>query len=154
MHFYPQTDVYNDELDRETAARRLRSVRALWDETYEDESWINTPIEFVPRMQRTIEATYPGLPLMISEWNFGADSSTNGAVAIADVLGVYGREGVYAAAYWRSPEPASPGYFAFKMHGNYDDNGSSFSGATVPATSIDPSVVGVYGALDGTGCSA
>ena len=28
----------------------------------------------------------------------------NGAVAIAEVLGIYGREGVDAAAYWRNPE--------------------------------------------------
>jgi hypothetical protein len=148
VHFYPQTNVYNDELDGETAARRLRSVRALWDGTYEDESWINATIQFIPRMKRTIDAAYPGLPLMISEWNFGADGSTNGAVAIADVLAVYGREGVYAAAYWRSPEPESPGYFAFKMHGNYDSAGSSFSGATVPAISLDAAVVSAYGALD------
>ena len=47
----------------------------------------------------------------------------NGALAIADVLGIYGREGVDAAAYWRNPPVGSPGCFAFKMHGNYDGAG-------------------------------
>jgi hypothetical protein len=147
VHFYPQTEVFNDDTDPETAARRLRSARALWDPGYDDESWIGEPIEFIPRMRRTIEASYPGLPLMISEWNFGADASMNGALTIADVLGVYGREDVYAAAYWRSPEPDSPGYFAFKMHGNYDDAGSAFEGATLEATSSEEVRVGAYAAL-------
>ena len=29
----------------------------------------------------------------------------NGAIAIADVLGIYGREGVYLATYWRTRRP-------------------------------------------------
>ena len=45
----------------------------------------------------------------ISEWNFGADTTMNGALAIADVLGIYGREGVDAAAYWRNPPVGQPG---------------------------------------------
>ena len=47
----------------------------------------------------------------------------NGALAIADVLGIYGRYGVDLAAYWRHPPVGSPGWFAFKMHGNYDEGG-------------------------------
>ena len=97
----------------------------------------------------TIAKSYPGTPLGISEWNFGADGTMNGALAIADVLGIYGREGVYMANYWRSPQAQSPGYYAFKMFGNYDDAGSSFVGTTVATT--DPSEdIASYAAVDPT----
>ena len=88
-------------------------------------------------MRETIAEHYPGLKLFISEWNFGNDANINGALAIADVLGIYGREGVEAAAYWRNPPVGSPGWFAFTMHGNYDGKGGRFGGAAVPATSSD-----------------
>ena len=31
VHYYPQSEVFNDETDEETNARRLRSTRSLWD---------------------------------------------------------------------------------------------------------------------------
>lgn len=148
VHYYPQGDVYNDEVDPDTAARRLRSTRSLWDPTYVDESWINDRIGFIPRLRDTIAAAYPDTPIGITEWNFGADGSMNGALAIADVLGIYGREGISMASYWRSPKPSSPGYFAFKLHGNYDDQGSSFSGTAVAADTSDLARVGSYAAID------
>ena len=148
VHYYPQSDVYNDRTDADTAARRLRSTRALYDRHYVDESWVGEPIFLIPRLQAEIDAGYPGTPLSITEWNFGADTSMNGALAIADVLGIYGREGVYAAAYWRSPQRHSPGYFAFKIHGNYDGEGSSFSGTALPAPSPDPDVLASFAAID------
>ena len=148
VHFYPQGDVFNDWLDPDTSARRIRSVRALWDPDYVDESWIGAPIAFVPRILAIIDEHYPDTPLAITEWNFGAEEAMNGAIAIADVLGVYGREGVYAAAYWRSPDVNSPGYFAFKMHGNYDDAGTAFEGAVVPVSTSDVDTMDVFAAID------
>jgi hypothetical protein len=148
VHYYPQSPVFNDKTDPATNALRLNSTRSLWDPQYVDQSWIHSVIEFIPRMKRIIESSYPGTPLFISEWNFGADDSMNGALAIADVLGIYGREGVYAAAYWRNPEPGTPGYLAFKMHGNYDDQGSRFAGRVVAVESPDPDRLSVFGAVD------
>ena len=148
VHFYPQGDVFNDWLDPDTSARRIRSVRALWDPDYVDESWIGAPIAFVPRILAIIDEHYPDTPLAITEWNFGAEEAMNGAIAIADVLGVYGREGDTAAAYWRSPDVNSPGYFAFKMHGNYDDAGTAFEGAVVPVSTSDVDTMDVFAAID------
>jgi hypothetical protein len=150
VHYYPQSPVFNEETDAETNAQRLRSTRSLWDPQYVDESWIDEPIAFIPRVKRIIENAYPETPLFISEWNFGADDSMNGALAIADVLGIYGREGVYAAAYWRNPEVGSPGYLAFRMHGNYDGEGSRFGGRVVATESPDPDRLSVFGALEGS----
>jgi hypothetical protein len=137
VHFYPQSNVFNDEVDEETSARRLRSTQALWDPDYRDESWITEAIRFIPRMQETIEAHYPGTKLFISEWNFGAEETMNGALAIADTLGIYGREGVEAATYYRNPDAGSPGFYAFAMYGNYDGEGSSFEGTSVHATNSE-----------------
>lgn len=148
IHYYPQSNVYNDEADPETAARRLRSTRALYDGRYVDESWIGSTIELLPRVRSTIESSYPGTGLAISEWNFGADGTMNGALAIADVLGIYGREGVDMACYWRYPEASSPGYFAFKMHGNYDGQGSSFEGTALSTTTPDVDVLGTFAVVD------
>lgn len=148
VHYYPQSNVYNDDTSDEANARRLRSTRSLWDPEYSDESWITEPIRFIPRMKETIEQTYPGTPLFISEWNFGAETSLNGALAIAEVLGIFGREGVDAATYWRNPPVGSPGWLAFKMYGNYDGAGSRFGGFVLPATSSDQAAVSAFAALD------
>ena len=61
---------------------------------------------------------------------------------------IYGREGVTAAAYWRSPPVDSPGYFAFKMHGNYDDQGSRFGGDVLATETSDPESVSAFAAVD------
>jgi hypothetical protein len=147
VHFYPQTGVYNNNTDLQTDALRLRSTSGLWDLSYVDESWIKQPIYFIPRMQELIDKYYPGTQLGISEWNFGADGDINGALAIADVLGIFGREGVDYATYWRVPELDSPGYFAFKLYTNYDDQGSRFDGSTVFTTSNNPDLAS-YAAID------
>ena len=148
VHFYPQSGVYNDVTDPEINALRLRSTRALWDLSYSDESWIDQPIYFIPRMQELIDRYYPGTRLGISEWNFGADGNINGALAISDVLGIFGREGVYYAAYWRSPPLDSPGFYAFKMFTNYDGMGSHFGDTSVWASSSNADQVSSYAAYD------
>ena len=147
VHYYPE-GVFNDDVDANTAAQRLRSTRSLWDRTYRDESWIGQPIYFIPRMKETIANHYPGTMLGISEWNWGADESLNGALAIADVLGIYGREDVYFASYWRYPPLQSPGYFAFKLYTNFDDENGRFGDTSILAQSDDVDVVSSYAAVD------
>jgi hypothetical protein len=148
VHIYPQGGVYNENSDPDTAARRLRSTRALWDPTYIDESWINAPIYFIPRLKELIDQNYPGLQLGISEWNWGADTTMNGALAIADVLGIFGREGVDYAAYWRNPPQDGPGFLAFKLYTNYDGSGGRFIGDSVLADSNQPDIISSYAAFD------
>lgn len=149
IHFYPQ-DVYNEDVDQKTSSLRLRSTRSLWDDTYIDETWIKEPIYLIPRMQQLIEDHYPGTKLGISEWNWGAESSMNGALAIADVLGVFGKVELYYAAYWTYPAIGSPGYNAFKMYTNYDGTGSRFGDISVWAESSDSENITSYAAIDST----
>jgi hypothetical protein len=86
--------------------------------------------------------------LGISEWNRGADKTINGALAIADVLGVFGREDVYLASYWRYPELGSPGFYAFKLFMNYDDRGGHFGDTSVQALSAAPDQISAYAGLN------
>lgn len=147
IHFYPD-GVYNANVDADTAAHRLRSTRSLWDPTYVDESWINEPISLIPRMKQLIKEHYAETKLGLSEWNWGGDADINGAVTIADILGIFGREDLYFAAYWRYPELNSPGFYAFKMYTNYDDQGIRFGDTSVLAQSEDVDSVASYAALD------
>ncbi len=151
VHYYPQGDVVNDLVDDQTAARRLRSTRSLYDPLYTDESWVSVRIRLLPRLRHAVDTSYPGTKIAISEWNWGADGTMNGALAIADVLGIYGREGVYLASYWERPAAGSPGYLAFKIHGNYDGQGGRFGGQSVPVVvdGLDPPEdLGAFAAYD------
>jgi hypothetical protein len=147
IHYYPD-GLFNQESDRQTAAHRLRSTRSLWDPGYVDESWIDEPIYLIPRMKALIEENYPGLKLGISEWNFGGDSHISGALAIADVLGVFGKEDLYYASYWTFPGEGSPGYFGFKIFTNYDNEGGSFGDLSVHSESNAVDVVSSYASVD------
>ena len=148
LHYYPSEGIFSYDVSDRVADMRLRSTRSLWDRSYRDESWINQPIYLIPRMQKLIEDHYPGTKFGLSEWNFGADSSMNGALAIADALGIFGREGLYFANYWTTPKVGSPGYLAFKLFGNYNDEGGRFGDLSVIAQSSDDYAISSYASID------
>ncbi len=128
LHFYPQGGEYSDDTSAEMAGRRLRSTRALWDPTYTDESWIGEPVRLIPRMREWAALNYPGTKTALTEWNWGAEKTMNGALALAETLGIFGREGLDIACHWGGLDAGSPGYAAFKLFGNYDGAGSGFLG--------------------------
>lgn len=149
VHYYPQgLGVYGGVTDAATNARRLRSTRALWDGTYADESWIGEPVRLIPRLREWIDRCYPGTRLAIGEWNWGADGTVNGALGIADVLGIFGREGVDLAAYWTHPPRGSPGALAYALYTDYDGQGSGFGDMALMARSSAPDDVAVYASRD------
>jgi hypothetical protein len=151
VHYYPQADgVYGPLGDEATQRRRLRSTRSLWDPTYVDESWIGESVRLIPRLRDWRDQFYPGTPLAIGEWNFGTDDTLNGALAIANVLGIFGREGVDIAAYWTSPAADTPGAQAFAVYTNYDGRGHGFGDQSLPATSSAPDDVAAYASRDTT----
>jgi hypothetical protein len=144
IHYYPQgPGVYGGATDEATNALRLRSTRSLWDSTYVDESWIREPVRLIPRLREWIDGYYPDTMLAIGEWNWGAERTLNGALAVADVLGIFGREGVDLAAYWTVPPVGSPGALAFAVFTNYDGQGAGFGDLALPAAA--PSDLAVYG---------
>ena len=149
VHFYPQgSGVYQNRKDKATNALRLRSVRALWDPTYADESWIAEPVRLIPRLKEWIAQGYPGTRIGITEWNFGADDTINGGLAAADVLGIFGRDDVYLANYWAYPPKNSPGYLAFKLYRNADGQGNGFGDLACAAHNASPDRLSCYAATD------
>lgn len=153
LHYYPQSGVaLEDAGSASLQALRLRSTRSLWDPAYVDESWIaqagpdNGIVRLIPRMRAWVDANYPDTKLAIGEYNWGALDHINGALAQADVLGIFGREGVDLAALWDPPAPQDPGAFAFRMYRNYDGAGGKFGDVRIQAASSDQAKLTVYAA--------
>ena len=144
LHFYPQGGEYSGDTSPEMAARRLRSTRGLWDPHYNDESWIGQPLRLIPRMREWIAANYPGTKTALSEWTWGAENSMNGALALAEVLGIFGREGLDMACHWGGLDPAWPAYTAFKLFGNYDNQGGNFTGTSFAAHTTHEDMLSCY----------
>jgi hypothetical protein len=147
-HWYPQETgvAFGNGSDPATNALRLRSTRNLWDPSYVDESWINTATALIPRMKQLVADNYPGTKTAITEYNWGALDTMNGALAQADVLGIFGREGLDLATLWSPPTADQPGAYAFRMYLNYDGKGGAFGDTSVQATSTDQDQLAVYAA--------
>jgi hypothetical protein len=153
-HYYPQASgvALQPAGNTNTQALRLRSTRSLWDASYVDESWIAQSgpdggvVRLIPRMREWVNAHYPGTKLAITEYNWGGLEHLNGALAQADVLGIFGREGLDLATLWAPPESDQPGVFAFRVYRNYDGNGSKFGETSVQASSTDQDKLAIYAA--------
>jgi hypothetical protein len=148
VHYYPQAGgiALSAAGDANAQQLRLRSTRSLWDPEYIDESWIDEPVMLIPRLRGWIEEYYPGTKLAITEYNFGGLEDINGALAQADVLGIFGREGLDLATLWSPPAIDQPGAFAFRMYRNYDGKGSRFGNLSLPSSSSDPNQLSVFAA--------
>ena len=146
-HFYPDSVALAPTGDAAIRALRLRSTRLLWDRSYTEESWIAQPVYMIPRMHEWVAADYPGTKLAISEYNWGALDSMNGALAQADVLGIFGREGLDLATLWGPPASTDPGAFAFRMYRNADGAGHGFGEGGVQAASADERSLAAYAAV-------
>ncbi|MEP7285554.1 MAG: glycoside hydrolase family 44 protein [Chloroflexota bacterium] len=158
-HYYPESKDVTLTIGAGTAyvqALRLRSTRSLWDPTYEDEeSWINQingfpPIQLIPTFKSWINTYYPGTKTAITEYNFGGIGSLNGALAQADALGIFGREGLDLATIWDGPTKTQPVAYAFRMYRNYDGNHAHYGDTWVQSTSGDQGQLAIYGALRST----
>jgi hypothetical protein len=146
-HWYPQASgVSSGADDATTQALRLRSTRGLWDPSYFDESWINQPVMAIPRMRSLVAANYPGTKTAITEYDWGALDKIDGGLAQADVLGIFGREGLDLATLWNPPANTAPGAYAFRMYLNYDGAGAGFGDVSLRATSADQDRLAVYAA--------
>jgi uncharacterized protein (TIGR03437 family) len=133
---------------------RMTSTRALWDPSYtvpgggyEDATGTEQAPQMVPRMRQWVANTYPGTMTGITEYNWGAQDTITGAIAQADILGIFGREALDLATVWPNTlTPANPAAFSFKLFLNYDGNGSQFGNTSVSATSSNPDVLSIFAA--------
>jgi hypothetical protein len=160
LHYYPQGNVaLNDDDSPTTAARRLRSLKELYDPQWVSESWISdlgdgdanhySKPNLIPRARGWIDQYCPGTKLAITEYNWGNDGTTSGAVAQAELFGIFAREGVDMAARWVAPEANSKAERAFTLFLDYDGAGAKVQGSSVRATSASVDQIGAYAFMSG-----
>ena len=160
VHWYPEAQgggkrIIESGTDPALVAARLAAPRSLWDPNYVEKSWITDsstkgPIRLLPRLMDKIARCYPGTKLSISEYNYGGGNDISGAIAEADVLGIFGRDGVFCANEWpmSGGEPFIAG--ALNMYRNYDGKSAAFGDTTVYAQTSDVEGTSIYAAVDST----
>lgn len=131
----------------------IDSTRVFWDPTYKnlmfhdpDSATGTAAPAMIPRMKQWVASSYPGTRTAITEYSWGGAEHISGAVAQADILGIFGREGLDMGTIWGPPEWNSPLMFAFKMYRNYDDKGAGFGDQSLMASSADQGKLSVYAA--------
>ena len=165
LHYYPQggQSQSNDE-SASVASLRLRSVKELYDASYVSESWIAdlgddatyhySKPGLLPRVRQWIDDNCPGTAIAITEYNWGgivhdwepttSDEGVSAALAQAEVLAIFGHEGVSLATRWVAPKVGTAVETAFKLFLDYDGAFSRVVGHSVHATSSAVDTVGAY----------
>ncbi len=153
VHDYPQGNEFSDDVSTATQLLRNRSTRSLWDPNYTDESYLKDlplpQVHLVSTLRNWVNMYYPGLPIGVTEYSWGADGAINGATAQADIFGIFGREGLDLATRYTVPDTGTPAYNAIKMYRNYDGQNSTFGDMSVQATVTDPDTVAAFAAVRG-----
>lgn len=160
IHWYPEARgrdasgnmeriALSEKGDSGVAAARMQAPRSLWDSSYTEDSWIGqwfSPIALLPAMNASITTYYPGTKLALTEFNYGGTMHISGGIALADVLGIFGRYGVYLATHWGPLD----GYIssAYKLFRNYDGARGAFGDLSVRATTGDVATSSIYASRD------
>ncbi len=147
VHYYPQSGEFGNDVSTSMQLLRNRSTRSLWDTNYVDASWINSVVMLIPRLKSWVDRYYPRTGTGITEYNWGAENAINGATAQADLLGIFGREGLDVATRWTTPDPSTPTYKAMKLFRNYDGNKSGFGDVSINTRVPNPDNVSAFAAL-------
>lgn len=161
VHWYPEARgggkrITEGGADPEVVRARLQAPRSLWDPDYREDSWIvndaiHAPIRLLPRLKEKIAKQYPGTRLAITEYNYGGGGDISGGIAEADVLGIFGRESVFAAALWSLGPQERFTYGGFDMYRNYDGQGGKFGDVSVAAQTSDVEHSSIYASEDEQG---
>jgi len=167
VHAYLEPDYDGNSVGFTTAGdtgeqqARMNGTRVFWDSTYTDPNYTqpnyitdpnyttscSPPLQapqVIPMLESWVASGYPGTKTAIDEYNFGGLESINGAIVQADILGIFGRQGLGMGALWptgTNTEPDSttqnPANYAFAMYRNYDlaNDGATFGDTYLYATS-------------------
>jgi hypothetical protein len=157
VHWYPEArDADNVRIteslssySRANALARMQAPRSLWDSDYHETSWIEQWygqfLPILPPLLDSIEEYYPGTRLAITEYSYGAPDHYSGGIATADVLGIFGKYGLYIAAYWGDAQSYVTA--AFRLYRDYDGQGSTFGATSVSATLSDKQNSSIYASV-------
>lgn len=163
VHWYPEAQgggnpstglgakrITENDITPASIDARLQAPRSLWDPSYVEQSWITNnskaPIRLIPWLQEKITKHYPGTKIGISEYDYGAGDHISGGLAMADVLGVFGKNDVFLASYNGDLKPYNQA--ALKIYRNYDGKNSTFGDTAVSAAGEDITQTSTYAATD------
>ncbi len=159
LHWYSEVyagkqRITADDAGPPVAAARIQAPRSLWDPAYREKSWIadsstKGPIRLLPRVREQVEKHYPGTRLAITEYYYGGGADISGAIAEADVLGIFGREGLFAAALWHLGRTDDRFIrAAFAMFRDADGNGAAFGATGLAVGGGDSARASLYASVD------
>lgn len=160
IHWYPEamgdnriTETYANTTADKLA--RVQAPRTLWDNNYTENSWIGqwfgAYLPLIPRLKESIDEFYPGTKLAFTEFSYGGENDITGAIAMADVLGIFGKYDIYLGTYWQLDSPSNYISAAYKIYRNYDGNNSTFGEYSLPSVTSDSVSTSVYGSLSESG---
>jgi len=170
LHWYPEARDPNgvricfdgeNNTSPEMRYARMQAPRTLWDPTYKttqkgqitagENSWINQWFpEYLPILTNIINdinTYYPGTKLAITEFDYGGRNDISGGIALVDVLGIFGKYGVYLATRWG--DSGTYAKSAYNIYLNYDGKGSKYGDTCVKAETTDVENLPVYSAIHG-----
>ena len=165
-HYYPAGNLDGKMMDMSQsklsefsspAARALRVQlpRTLWDPGFLETGWESfdptdgEPLRLIPRLQEKIDRLNPGMKIAITEYYFGASMDISGGIAQADALGIFGREGVFAANVLPNAENKQVFlYAAFNMFRNFNGKNGEFGNVSIPATTSNVKKTSIYASTD------
>jgi hypothetical protein len=159
LHRYSDEDITSqtDFTDTTTDQERVQDPRVLWDPTFVENSWVQQYdsqfLPWIPNIQASIAKYYPGTKLSFTEYNYGGESDISGGIAQADVLGIYGKYGVYLGCLWLLHDPPAPLYVAsaFNLYLDYDGKGGKFGSTSVLEADSDTVNSSAYASVDASG---
>lgn len=143
-----------DPLHTSCIEARMQAARSLWDPTYLETSWLATEypeyLPLFPRIHKSIATYYPDTKIALTEYNLGGGNHISGAVAQADLLGVFAQNGVYMSNLWAINKDFSYQLSAINLYTNYDGKGSAFGNTLLTSQTSDVSKGSAFAAIDGT----
>jgi hypothetical protein len=157
LHWYPEATgdgqrITGNSVSAGSVQARVQAPRSLWDPTYTETSWVanseGAPLRLIPQMKARIAAHYPGTKLAFTEYSYGGATDISGAIAQADVLGIFGREDVYLATFWDLSAPSTMIYAGMRAFTSYDEAGAHFGDTSVRATTSNVASTSVYASID------
>ncbi|WP_234122456.1 glycoside hydrolase family 44 protein [Clostridium hydrogenum] len=159
LHWYPEAtgggsrivggtfDPNNIECNK----ARLQAPRTLWDPTYTENSWIaqwdKWALPLIPTVKASINRYNPGTKLSFSEYDYGGENHITGGIAEADVLGIFGKYGVYNSNFWQCQDDDSYIQSAFNLYNNYDGNNSTYGDTNVKCNTSDVTNSSAYASV-------
>ncbi|MGA9042752.1 MAG: glycoside hydrolase family 44 protein [Terriglobales bacterium] len=168
FHWYPEvydsngtriTDMSGTTLTAAQVQLIVQAPRNLWDPTFTDANnsnpWIyeelgSSPIQLLGRLQTKINAEFPGTGLSMTEYEGGGWNHIAGTIAEADMLGVFGAKGLFAANLWPPSGTFDYALGGFRAFRGFDGAHASFGDTSLQATSSNVQKVAVYASLDST----